>query len=149
MKFSIVPEIISQKKIIFLNEKDIKVTLCESSPFKYFPPFELPFVVIDSFAKKTSAPEEIIRIELDELKKLGFMLTAIKARRHAWFRGQKVIYRLESIYNASPGSKKLNYLPDYHSIQKDLRNNQIRLLGPNAGFPRRGNGGPWIEFKIR
>ena len=149
MRYSIIPEIINQRKIMLLNEKDVEVNLCKPSPFRYISQFEKPFIVIDTFAKKTSVPEEIVNIEIDELKKLGFMITVTQARRNKWFSGQRVIYRIESLYNASPGSKKINYLPSYHSVQKDIKNNQIRIVGPNAGYPHRGNGGPWIEIKIK
>lgn len=149
MQYSIVPEIIAQKKIIFLDEQDVRVNLCKSSPFKYISPFEKPYIVVDTFAKKTSSPEEVINLEIDELKKLGFMITTTPAGRNRWFKDQRVIYRIESLYNPSPGSKRINYIPIYHSIQKDVKNNQIRLIGPNAGYPRRGNGGPWIELRTK
>lgn len=149
MRYSIVPEIINQKKIVLLNEKNVAVVLCKPSPFKYITPFNTPFIVIDSFAKKTGIPEEIVNVELDELKKLGFMITVTKAGRNKWFTNQRVIYRIEPLYNASPGSKKINHIPSYHSIQKDIKNNQIRIVGPNAGYPHRGNGGPWIEIRIK
>lgn len=149
MRYSIVPEIINQKKIVLLNEKNVEVILCKHSPFKYISPFDKPFIIIDSFAKKTSLPEEIVNVELEELKKLGFMLTATKAGRNKWWTGQRIIYRLEPIYNASPGSKRINYIPSYHSIQKDVKNNTLRLIGPNAGYPHRGNGGPLIEIKLK
>lgn len=149
MRYSIVPELINQKKIIFLNEKNVEVSLCKQSPFRYLSPFEKPFIVIDTFAKKTSIPEEIVNVELEELKKLGFMITVTKAGRNKWFNGQRVIYRIESLYNASPGSKKINFIPSYHSIKKDVRNNTLRLTGPNAGYPHRGDGGPLIEIRMK
>jgi len=149
MKFSIVPEIINSKKIIFYDEKDIEVTICKDSIFKYIPPFQKPFLIIDTFAKKTTRPEEIINVEIDELKKMGFIITAIKAGRRRWFPKQRVIYRIEPTSNLTPGSKKINYIPTNHSIKKDVVNNKIRIIGPNAGYPRSGNGGPWIPFEIR
>ena len=144
MKFSIVPEVIAQKRIVFLNEKNVEINLCNPSPFRYVSPFETPFFVIDTFAKKTSAPQEIITIDIQELGKLGLIITRIRAGRNAWFIGQRVIYRIESSSNLSPGSKKISSIPNYHSIQKDVTNKMVRLIGPNAGYPRRGNGGPWI-----
>lgn len=149
MKYSIVPEIVRMKVIQFLNEKNVEVNLCNPSPFRYVSQFEKPYIIIDTFAKKTSVPEEIVNIELVELKKLGFMITVTKAGRNKWFSGQRVIYRIESLYNASPGSKKINFIPSYHSIKKDVKNNCIRLVGPNAGYPHRGNGGNWIELKTK
>jgi len=147
MKFTIVPEIINNQRIVFLNEKNIKINLCDSSPFRYASPFKIPFLVIDTFAKKTTAPEEIVIIDLHELRKLGFMMTRTSAGRSGWFRGQRVIYRIESQSNLSPGSKRVTGIPPYHSIQKDITNKRIRIIGPNAGWPRRGNGGPWIEIR--
>ncbi len=147
MKHSIVPEIIGSKKIVFFDEKDLKIALCPISPFRYILPFKEPFIIIDTFAKKTSRPEEIVSIDIDELKKLRFIITTIKAGRNKWFSGQRTIYRIESISNLSPGSKKINYIPTNHSIQKDVVNNKIRIIGPNAGYPRRGSGGPWISFQ--
>lgn len=147
MEYSIIPRIINSKKIQFSDEKDIEVTLCPSSNLTYQNPFSKPFLIIDSFAKKTTQPKEIVGIELDELKKLGFVITSIRAGRHKWFQNQRVIYRIESLSNLSPGSKKINFLPTGHKIEKDIINNVLRLIGPNAGFPRRGSGGPWFGIK--
>ena len=149
MKISIVPEIINSKKIVFLDEKDIEVTICKNSIFKYISPFQKPFLIIDTFAKKTIKPEEIINIEIDELKTRGFMVTTIKAGRRRWFAGQRTIYRIESISNPTPGSKKINYIPTNHKIQRDVINDRVRIIGPNAGYPRRGNGGPWITLETK
>lgn len=146
MKYSIVPEIINRKKISFLNEKSVVVTLCNSSPFSFSNPFQKPFIIIDTFSKKTSIPEKLVKIEIDELKKLGFVITTTKAGRNKWFSNQRVIYRIEPSSNISPGSKKINYLPSNHSIQKDVGNNRLRLIGANAGYPRIGNGGPSIQI---
>lgn len=144
MKYSIIPEIINSKKIKFYDEKNRKIFLCKESPFKYFSPFKSPFIIIDTFAKKTTSPEELIIINFEELKKLGYTLTRIKAGNYRWFKRQLVIYRIESSSNLSPGSKKLKETPSGHRVEKDISNNKIRLVGPNAGFPRIGNGGPFI-----
>ena len=149
MKYSIVPELINNKKISFLNEKNVPISICKNSPFRYFSPFERPFIIIDTFAKKTSMPEEIVKIEVDELKKLGFVITVVRAGRNRWFSNQRVIYRIEPSSNTSPGAQKKNYIPSDHSIEKDVINNRIRLVGPNAGYPRRGNGGPWITITTK
>lgn len=146
MKYSIIPEIINQKKISFLNEKNVEVPLCDSSPFRFMNPFQKPFIIIDTFAKKTSMPEKIVKIEIDELKKLGFIITTTKAGRNKWFTNQRVIYRIEPSSNISPGSKKINYIPSNHTIQKDVVNNKLKLIGANAGYPRVGNGGPSIQI---
>lgn len=147
MRYSIVPEILNSKKIEFLDEKDIEVSLCGKSHLKYVSPFTEPFIIVDTFAQKTSKPEELINIDPSELKKLGFVITTIKAGKHRWFSRQIVIYRIEPLSNPSPGSKKNSNIPLYHKIKKDIINNKIRLIGPNAGFPHRGGGGPWILIK--
>jgi len=149
MKYSIIPEIINHKKISFLNEKNVEVSICKNSPFRYIPPFEKPYIIIDTFAKKTSMPEEIISIDIDELKKIGFVITSTRAGRNRWFSGQRTIYRIEPSSNISPGSKKINYIPEGHSVKKDVTNNLVRIIGPNAGYPRRGDGGPWIPVAIK
>lgn len=144
MKLSIIPEIINSKKIKFYDEKNRKIFLCKESKFKYIIPFKSPSIVIDTFAKKTTIPEELVVIDFEELKKLGYILTSIRAGSNRWFKRQLVIYRIESSSNISPGSKKLKEVSSGHRIEKDISNNKIRLVGPNAGFPRVGNGGPWI-----
>lgn len=143
MKLSIIPEIINSKKIIFFDEKNRKVFLCKDSGFKYIPQFKEPFIIIDTFAKKTTSTEDISIIDIDELKKLGYNLTSTRAGNNRWFKRQLVIYRIESSSNISPGSKRLKEIPSGHSVEKDSANNKIRLVGPNAGYPRVGNGGPW------
>ncbi len=148
MKYSIVPEILNSNKIKFLDENNIEVSICKKSPFKYISPFEPSYIIIDTFASKTARPTELVNIEIDELKKLGFMITAIEAGRNRWFHSQRVIYRIESISSPSPNSKRIKIIPKHHKIQMDKANeNRIRLVGLNAGWPRRGNGGPWLELK--
>ena len=138
----------NNKKISFLNETGVTVMLCNPSPFRFVNPFHKPFIVIDTFAKRTSMPEKIVKIEIDELKKLGFLITTTKAGRNKWFVNQRAIYRIEPSSNVSPGSKKLNYIPSNHSVEKDAVNNKVRMIGANAGYPRVGNGGPWIQITV-
>ena len=147
MQYSIVPSIISSKKIRFFDEKDLEVRICNISKFKYISPFEPPFLKIDTFAKKTKLPSELVFISMEELRRLGFIITAIRAGRHAWRSRQQVIYRIEDVTNQSPKSKNNKILPQEHKIQKDKANNRIRLIGANAGFPHRGGGGPWISLQ--
>lgn len=146
MKYSIVPEIVNSKKIKLINKSGVEVPICENSPFKYFSPFNPPSLTVDTFAKKTTQPEDLVNIDVDELRKLGFIITSIKAGNKRWFKRQTVIYRIESISNRSPNSKRMKNIPEEHKIQKDKINNRIKLIGPNAGWPRRGNGGPSIEI---
>ena len=146
MKYSIVPEIVNSKKIKLIDKSGVEVPICENSPFKYFSPFNPPFLTVDTFAKKTTQPEDLVNIGIDELRKLGFIITSIKAGRHGWFNRQQVIFRLEDISNPSPKSKRSKTIPVNHKIQRDKANNRIRLIGSNAGYPHRGNGGPWISI---
>ena len=144
MKLSIVPEIISDKKMKFFDDKNVEITICNQSKFRYINPFKTPFIMVDTFAKKTSHPEKIVGIEIEELKNLKFMVTSIFAGKKKWRRNQKVIYRIESISNPTPGSKRLINIPVNHKVMKDVVNKKLRIIGPNAGYPRHGDGGPWI-----
>jgi len=142
MRHSIVPDILSERKIKFFDERDIKVTICEESDSNFISPFETPFLIIDTFAKKTTKKEEIVLIDLEELYKLDYIITRRKTSR-GWFKGQKVIYLLEKKLNRLPGSQKMTYIPDHHKIQKDIPNKRIRLVGTNAGP---NNYGPWCDI---
>ena len=146
MKYSIIPEIINSKKIKFFDEKDVEVLICKLSPFKYISPFKQPYIIVDVFAKKTIRQEELVNIDITELRKLGFIITSIKSGRKGWFNHQKVIYMIENISNRYPNSKKMKEIPSNHKILKDKVNNKIKLIGQNAGYPRRGVGGPWVEL---
>jgi len=146
MKFSIIPELLQSKGITFFDEKDIEVSICKESKFKYFSPFLEPFIVIDTFAIKTTKQEEIVYIDYDELKRINFVITSIKAKRRKWFNYQRVIYRIESSLNLTPGAKVLKLIPPNHKIQKDIANKRIRIIGPSAGYPRQSGGGPWISI---
>lgn len=147
MKYSIIPEIITSKKIQFFDERDVPVLICKPSKFKYIPPFSQPYLLIDTFAKKTTLPSELVFISIEELRKLGFIITMIKAGAYKWFSRQQVIYRIEDVSNPSPKSKRMKITPANHKIQRDKVNKRIRLVGLNAGYPHRGTGGPWIELK--
>lgn len=147
MKYSIIPELITTREIQFFDEKDLEVKICKPSKFKYIPPFSQPYLLIDAFAKKTTLPSELVFISIEELRKLGFIITAIKAGRYRWFSRQQIIYRIEDISNPSPKSKRNKTIPVNHKIQRDKVNNRVRLIGLNAGYPHKGNGGPWLELK--
>lgn len=147
MKYSIIPEIINLQKIQLLDENDVIVPICKDTKIKYLPPFKEPFFIIDTFAKKTTSPKEIKNLDLNELRTIGFILTSTRAGRNRWFAGQRIIYRIEETSNMSPGAKKIKFIPEGHQVQKDVINKSIRLIGPNAGYPRKGDGGPWIEIK--
>jgi len=115
---SIVPQMLSSKKIKFFDENDLEIEL---------------------------SPSELVKINLDELKSIGFVLTATPVRKDSlrWFRGQKVIYRIEKSSDLSPYSKKLKIEPKNHKIIKDKANNVVRLEGANSGKFKHG---PWIKW---
>ncbi len=143
MRHSIVPNILAENKIKFLDERDIEIKLCEEINSNFINPFNVPYFFIDTFAKKTSKKEEIVIIDLEELNKYEYVITGVSTSR-GWFRGQKVIYRLEKKSERLPGSRKMTYVPGDHKIQKDIPNKRIRLYGPNTGP---NNYGPWYEIK--
>lgn len=145
MKFSPIPEMISDKKMNFIDEQNVRVSLCSQSKFRYIYPFQKPFIIVDAFAKKTTKAEEIKGIELEELKKMGYVITSIPAGNKKWYTHQRMIYRLESKSNITPGARKLGSTPRDHKILKDVTNNRIRLIGPNA-WPRPEDGRGWIEI---
>lgn len=143
MRYSIVPEILKSKDIKFYDERDIEIELCEESDCNYITPFEPPFLVINTFAKKTTKPEEIVSMDIDELKTYGYIITSIKTSK-GWWKGQKAIYRIENKSEKIPESKKLEKVPNNHKLQRDIPNKCIRLIGPNAGP---NNFGQWKEIK--
>ncbi len=143
MIHSIVPDILSEKKIKFLDERDIETKLCEESHSNFIPIFQIPFLIVDTFAKKTTKREDIISIDIEELNKLDYVITA-RRTSHGWLKGQKIIYLLEKKSNRIPGGSRKTYIPGGHKIQWDKPNKRIRLYGSNAG----PNGyGPWQEIK--
>ncbi len=146
LEYSIIPSMINAQEIKFFNEKSYEVKICNPTDSNYLSPYECPHLIIDTFAEKTTKEIKVMYIEIEELKKLGYGINSMRVRK-GWFRNQRVIYRLENISNRIPGSKRLNYLPNYHKIQKDILNKRIRLVGPNAGYPHYesqfGGAGPW------
>lgn len=148
MTFSIVPELVKSAGMQFFDERDIEIKLCEES-VNFVSPFNEPYLIIDTFAKKTTKPSEFVFIDLEELKKLGYYLVAIRDGVK-WYNNQKVIYKIDSQENKTPGARKLTYVPAPQKIQKDVPNKRIRLLGPNAGYPHyqaeNGGAGPWINL---
>ena len=145
-KFSIVPDILKLKGIKFWDEKDIEKSICtplKGKPENVFANFQPPFLIIDTFAKKTARPENIKVVDdMGELKKLGFIICSIKASG-IWFRGQKVANKLRRINNPLPGSNILRYIPPYHKCEMDVNNKIIRLCGRNAG---KNGYGAWLNL---
>lgn len=142
MNCSIIPEILSSRRIKFFDEREIQIFLCKESDSNYIYPFEVPFLIIDTFAKKTTKPSEIKTIDIEELKKLDYLITAKKTRK-GWFKHQKVIYLLENRFNQLQG-KRIGYCPNDHKIEKDIPNKKIRLVGQNAGPTGFGH---WITIQ--
>lgn len=149
MKYSIVNELISTKKIRFLDETNTEVFVCKPSPFKFVEIFQKPFFIIDSFAKKTSETMEIINSELSDLRKLGYDIYSLKISKETkWISGQRVMYVISK--NRPLYSKKLLNLPPQHKLQKDKTNNRMRLVGEFAGYPHskaEGGSSPWISIE--
>lgn len=141
----ITPSIIEEKRIKFLKESDLPLEIGDVSLVrKIYPKLNQPSFTVDLFAKKSKEQEQIITITLDDLKKLGFVLTSKKAGRNAWLSNQRVIYSIERKTERNPYSQRLSYIPDDHRIQKDINNNKVRIFGGNAG---KAGAGPWFEIK--
>lgn len=142
----ITPSLIEEKGIIFLKESELPIELGMKSLIRRnYPKLNQPTFVIDLFAKKSTEQEQIITITLDDLRRLGFVLTSRKiGRNSAWLSNQRVAYCIERRTERNPYSKKLTYLPDDHRIQKDINNNRVRIFGSNAG---KTGAGPWFEIK--
>jgi len=150
-QFSIVPNLIRQKGIKFYNENSVEITLIsQPQAVQPKPIFEFPYLKIDTFAVKTLKETRITFIELELLKKFGYILVAISATGRAWNFKQKIIYRLDNKSNPAPRTKRFDYLPRLCKIEYDMPNRRIRVSGPNAGLPHipGGNGGhgPWCPI---
>jgi len=137
-KFSIVPDMIKKAGIKFYDEKDLPIQLCEpleGNPD--IPQFQPPFLRIDTFAKRTAKPINIVLVQTtQELRQLGFIICVLKTPGQ--FRaGQKVTYRLRYKDDPVPPNVKdyrvLGYIPTDHTIQRDTNNARIRMCGRNAG----------------
>jgi len=141
----ITQSIIEEKGITFLKESELPLELGDASLARMiYPKLNHPAFTIDLFAEKTKEQEQIITITIDNLKRLGFVLTTRKAGQKAWLSNQRVIYYIERRTERNPYSKKLNYVPDDHRIQKDINNNKVRIFGSNAG---KSGAGTWMEIK--
>lgn len=144
-KFSIVPDMIKAKGMQFFDETGIEKTseICPSLKGKpEIPEFQPPFIIIDTFPKKTTRPIQIVNVEIDELKKLGFIICVLKTVGE--FRsGQKVTYKLAHKSNPIYNSRIIGYIPTNHTVQKDVNNKKIRMQGKNAG---RFGFSKWIDI---
>lgn len=140
----IIPSIMKKKRITFIKESGLPLNLCDMSMAREsYPRLNKPFFTVDVFQKQTKVQEKIIIISLEDLKKLGFYLTARPAGRAAWLHNQRVIYSIELKTQRHPRSKTLGYIPKDHKIQKDINNDRVRLLGINAGV---GGASGWMDI---
>jgi len=148
MEMSIVPKIINSQELEFLDEHNVKISICEETTSKFESPFKQPYIIIDSFMTGTKHPPKLKRIEIEELRKLGLTIMVFPiSKQTKWFKGQRAIYKLENISSIFPGAKKLGHIPAEHRVVMDIANNLIRLEGKNAGFPHSNGHGPWRELK--
>jgi len=144
---SIVPGLLKQKGIVFKDESNVALDFCNDKETVSYKERRLkPFFIIDTFAIKTNSPENIIEINLSDLKRFGYILTSRRSGRNSWMHNQRVMYCLEKISEKKANSKRLLATPQRHLIQRDLNNNKIRLYGSHAGPNHKGGGGPWINI---
>ena len=143
---SIVNGIITAKRIRFTDENGMNFKLCEDSDSIFIEDFQEPFIIFDTFAEKTTRPETLIFIDIGELEKYGLVIYSKKPYQ-AWFPQQKTAYVIGRKDFPIIGGKKVKSPPV--KIQKDISNNKVRLIGPNAGEPHsesQGGCGPWVEL---
>jgi len=139
----IVPEMMKKQEITFRGRYEIVVNLGNPKGSLDLPVFKNPFLMVDLFAEKTVSPPDIKIIDdMEELKKLGFIICSIKAPGY-WFSGQKVRLKLTRKDNPIGGSTTLKYIPSYHKCEADINNKIIRLCGRNAG---RNGYGDWLNL---
>lgn len=144
---TITQSIIKSNKIRFFDENDIEIFLSNKSNVRRnYIGLNFPSFTIDVFATKTKSPEKIISITIEDLRKLGYILTSKPSGKKSWFIAQRKIYCIEKIQEKSMYSKKLNIIPLDHKIERDINNNTLRLVGKNAGYPHKGNGGNLIKY---
>lgn len=149
-KFSIVPDILKEKGIEFFDESGIKVELgppCIGKPD--VPIFEPPFIMIDTFAKKSLTQTRTRTIDIYDLDKLDCEVAVIKVKLMRNFRrsfsGQQVLYFIQKKSNRQIGARSLSYIPGSHWVEYDESQNKIRLRGRNAGSDSKmRNTGKWF-----
>ncbi len=76
---------------------------------------------------------------------LGYVIASRRCEKYErTFRGQKQIYGLAKKEMAL---SDLGQFPPEHFVQWDVINRAMRLIGKNAGVPRRPGRGPWIVLR--
>jgi len=147
MQNSIIGGIIAAKRIKFTDESGMNFKLCGDSEFSFIEDFQIPFIIYDTFADKTTRPETLIFIDYGELEKYGLVIYSITPSKK-WFPNQKIAYVIGRKDFPIPGGKRIKK-PANCKIQKDLSNNKVRLVGINAGEPHyesQGGCGNWVEL---
>ncbi len=151
-KISIVPGLIELDEIkLFDSRKLFPVSICEKSDTKFNRNyFKRPFILVNNFDINKNNEEEIERVSLEYLEKVGLRIVSLKCKNlkiRKNYPSQKIIYLLESIGRVIPNSEVLTHIPIEHFIELDIANNQIRLKGRNTyPYKRTDNATPWVEI---
>ena len=149
-KYSIVPDLLKAKGIQFFDESGIQVELgppCIGKP--QVPIFEPPYIMIDTFAKKSLTQTKTKAIEIYQLNKLGCEIAVMEVKFMKTFRrsfsGQQVLYFIQKKSNRQMGSRPLSYLPSGHWIEYDENRGRVRIRGKNAGYNSKSRDkGKWV-----
>ncbi len=151
-KISIVPGLIELDEIkLFDSRKLFPVSICEKSDTKFNRNyFKRPFILVNNFDRNKNNEEEIERVSLEYLEKVGLRIVSLKTKKlriRKNYKSQRVIYLLESLGRVIPNSEVVTHIPVGHFIELDIANNRIRLKGRDA-FPyrRADNATPWVEI---
>jgi len=106
----------------------------------------VPFYIqYDVLAKRSKIkPRKIAILKFySDLEKKGFVIVSTKAKEK-WFARHQVTYVIKKRENLNKDDKILGGIPAEHRIELDEANNQLRLVGANAGIGGYGN---WITIK--
>lgn len=139
----------NSEEIEIFDSRGIPVKICEPcQTFFNYGSFQQPYLLIDNIEKEKYKSVEIKNVNIDDVKKLGFRLVAVYATyKTRNYPGQKKIYVLESLTQATPNSEILSSMPKDHNIEFDITNNRIRIKGRNSyPYIRNEDASRWIEL---
>lgn len=149
-RISVVPELINSEEIKIFDANNIPISICQKSPYLFnYNSFKNPFLIIDNFERRKYKQIDIKRIDLQQLKKLGFRVAWIKCTSHTRnFPRQVRTYLLEGLNEAIPNSIVVSAIPKEHYIEQDVINKRVRLHGLNV-YPYRPSESstPWVQVK--
>ena len=138
-KKSIVPSILLAKGVKLFDGNSQLIKICEETDTKFNFEYPLPYLIIDSYPKRITKPEELTEMNsVKELERYNLILVRVPVDSHTKsHKSQRTMFIIINKEDLLSYHQIMKIIPRDHHLWFDKANNQVFISGKNAGFPHR------------